>query len=123
VGGMSGLVGFQIERWFSSAFRANHPDVVENMTAKFIDNDFDCYASSCALLGDADLRQYLPKIAVPVSVVVGEDDAATPVAMARELHEAIPNSTLTIIPEARHLTPIERPDLISDAIRGLPRTS
>ena len=32
---------------------------------------------------------------------------------AEELHQAIPDSTLTIIPGARHLTPIERPEEIA----------
>ena len=47
---------------------------------------------------------------MPVAIVVGEEDYATPVAMAQQLHEAIPQSTLTILPRARHLTPIECPD-------------
>ncbi len=46
---------------------------------------------------------------MPVAIVVGEEDYATPVDMARELHAAIPQSTLTILPKARHLTPIEHP--------------
>jgi 3-oxoadipate enol-lactonase len=39
--------------------------------------------------------------------------------MARELHAAIPRSTLTIIPKARHLTPIEFPDRVADELRAL----
>jgi 3-oxoadipate enol-lactonase len=58
---------------------------------------------------------------MPVAIVVGEEDYATPVAMARELHEAILQSTLTILPRARHLTPIERPELITSELLGLCR--
>jgi 3-oxoadipate enol-lactonase len=39
--------------------------------------------------------------------------------MARQLHDAIPQSTLTIISGARHLTPIEFPDRIATELRGL----
>jgi 3-oxoadipate enol-lactonase len=39
------------------------------------------------------------------------------VAHARHLHEAIPGSTLTIIPGARHLTPVECPDQIVARLR------
>jgi 3-oxoadipate enol-lactonase len=56
---------------------------------------------------------------MPVAIVVGEDDHATPVAMARQLHDAIPRSTLTLLPRARHLTPIEYPDPIASELRGL----
>ena len=79
-------------------------------------NDFDCYAESCALLGDTDLRPYLQTFRMPVAIMVGEDDGATPPEMARQLHEAIPHSSLTMLPGARHLTPIECPDRISSQL-------
>jgi 3-oxoadipate enol-lactonase len=71
------------------------------------------------LLGDADLRPYLKSLRMPVAIVVGEDDYATPVAASRQLHEAIPQSTLTIIPGGRHLTPVERPQEIASRLRAL----
>jgi 3-oxoadipate enol-lactonase len=41
--------------------------------------------------------------------------------MARRLHEAIPQSTLTVLPDARHLTPIERSDQIAAELLTLLR--
>jgi 3-oxoadipate enol-lactonase len=41
--------------------------------------------------------------------------------MAQFLHEQIPHSTLTVLPGARHLTPIEHPDAVAAAINGLLR--
>ncbi len=117
--GLQGLIDFQVTRWFSDEFRASHPDVLKNVGDVFVANDFDCYAASCALLGDADLRTVLPTLRMPVAIVVGEEDYATPVEMARQLHEAIPQSTLAVLPKARHLTPIERPDAIAEVLRDL----
>jgi 3-oxoadipate enol-lactonase len=114
--GMTGLVDFQLERWFSAAFLRRHPDVVAHLTRVFAATDFECYAQSCALLGDADLRPYLRDLRMPVSIVVGEEDPATPPAMARQLHDAIPQSTLVVVPGARHLTPVECPDRIAAAL-------
>jgi len=121
--GMTGLVDFQVARWFSATFVRNHSDVVTRTARIFVANDFDCYAQSCALLGDADLRRYLPIFRMPVSIVVGEEDQATPPAMARELHDAIPQSTLVVVPGAKHLTPIECPDRIGAALVGVLRRS
>ena len=111
--GLAGLVQFQVTRWFGDKFRAEHPELVHATAAVFLANDLDCYAATCVMLGDADLRPYLPALRMPVHVIVGEEDYATPVAHARHLHEAIPGSTLTILPGARHLTPIECPDRIA----------
>ena len=117
--GMAGLIDFQVTRWFSDAFRAAHPDIVTRTSGIFVANDFDCYAASCALLGDADARAYLSALDMPVTIVVGEEDYATPVEMARHLHDGIHGSSLTVLPNARHLTPIERPDAIAEALRTL----
>jgi len=117
--GLHGLIDFQLTRWFSDGFRVNHPEVLTRTTDVFVANDVDCYAASCELLGAADTRAQLASFNMPTAIVVGEEDYATPVAMARQLHDAIPHSTLTIIPGARHLTPIEFPERITTELRGL----
>jgi 3-oxoadipate enol-lactonase len=117
--GMAGLINFQLIRWFSDTFRAEHRDLAQPAIDVFLANDFDCYAASCALLGDADLRCYAPQFRMPVAIVVGEEDYATPVAMAKALHDSIPGSTLKVINGGRHLTPIECPDAVAGEIAGL----
>ena len=117
--GLNGMVDFQTTRWFGDAFRAAHPHLVQAITRVFVANDLDCYAASCMLLGEADLRPFLPTFQMPVGIIVGEEDYATPIAMARQLHEAITGSTLTILPKARHLTPIECPDQIASHLLEL----
>jgi 3-oxoadipate enol-lactonase len=117
--GLRSMIDFQLTRWFSDDFRARHPRVLERTTGIFVANDVECYAASCELLGAADARPQLGSFTMPTAVVVGEEDFATPVVMARHLHEAIPQSTLSIIPGARHLTPIEFPDRIATELRGL----
>lgn len=119
--GMAGLVDFQVKRWFSDEFREREPELVNRAREIFVANDVECYAASCALLGDVDLRPNLASCRMPVAIVVGEDDSATPVAMARHLHEGIPQSTLTVLPHARHLTPIERPGEIASELLALLR--
>ena len=119
--GMRELVGFQVTRWFSEAYAAANPPEMQRAIDTFVANDFDCYAASCALLGDADARQYLPSLRMPVAIVVGEEDYATPVTMAKYLHEQLPQSTLTVLAKARHLTPIEHPDRIADELLALVR--
>lgn len=117
--GLAGMVEFQVTRWFSDQFRITNPVPVKEMTNVFLANDVECYAATCIMLGDADLRPYLPFLRMPVAVIVGEEDYATPVAMSRQLHESIPGSTLTILPGGRHLTPVECPDEIAAQLSAL----
>jgi 3-oxoadipate enol-lactonase len=117
--GMAGLIDFQLSRWFSDSWRGANAAKVKAAMDVFLANDFECYAATCALLGDADLRHYLPALTMPVSVVVGEEDYATPVPMAMALHASIPSSSLRVLKGARHLTPIERPQEIAKDLAEL----
>jgi 3-oxoadipate enol-lactonase len=119
--GFQSMASFQAQRWFSDAFRSEHPELVSATTEVFLANDLDCYASACTLLGEADLRRYLPSFRLPVTIIVGEEDMATPVSESRLLHQAISESKLVILPGARHLTPIECPDAIATELLALLR--
>ena len=61
------------------------------------------------MLGDTDLSTLLSSLRIPTSVIVGEGDYETPIAMSRQIHESITGSTLRVLPQVRHLTPIEGP--------------
>lgn len=117
--GLGGLIDFQVTRWFGDRFRAERPQKVEAMKRVFLGNDLGCYVAACEMLGDADLRDYLPRLRMPASVIVGEEDYATPVSAATDLAEAMVDATLTVLPEARHITPVEAPDRIAAELVNL----
>lgn len=117
--GMSALVEFQTTRWFGDTFRAEHPEVVRQCVEAFLRNDVPAYMATCTMLGAADLRAALPGMSMPAAIVVGDEDYATPVAMAEAMQRAIKGSTLTILQGARHLTPLEAPDRIAGELIAL----
>ena len=117
--GLAALLDFQKTRWFSEAFRAEHPEVVQQCIDTFLKNDVNAFAATARMLGSYDGRSVLGKITAPTAVIVGEEDYAATPAMARVLHEGIKGSTLTEIPAARHLTPLETPTVIVDHLRRL----
>lgn len=69
-----------------------------------------------ALASRADSGDTLKEISVPALVVVGDEDKVTPVENARRIATEIPNATLTIVPGAGHLTPIESPEVVNEAL-------
>jgi pimeloyl-ACP methyl ester carboxylesterase len=62
-----------------------------------------------ATLAKADMRALLPKIQVPVLLIWGEADKRSPVSVAHQFQNAIPGATLEIIPEAGHVSNMEKP--------------
>jgi pimeloyl-ACP methyl ester carboxylesterase len=55
----------------------------------------------------------------PTRILVGEEDYATPIAMAETLRAGIAGSALRVLPGARHLTPLEAPEEIASEIEVL----
>ncbi|MHA3051487.1 alpha/beta fold hydrolase [Acinetobacter sp. ANC 4640] len=63
-----------------------------------------------AILGRIDSRPFLANIHIQTLVAVGENDLVTPVKLAQEMHEGIPNSQLHIFKHCGHLPPLECPE-------------
>jgi 3-oxoadipate enol-lactonase len=117
--GLASLVEFQTTRWFSDAFRAEHADVVQACIKTFLANDVVAYAATCRMLGSFDFRAGLSQLTMPVGIIVGEEDYATPPAMAKAMKAAIPQATYRMLPKARHLTPLERTYAVSEEILAI----
>jgi 3-oxoadipate enol-lactonase len=117
--GLASQRDFQVTRWFGDAFAAEHTEVVDDLMDRFVANDVDCYAATCAMLGAADLRGAIDHFKGPATVLVGEQDGAAPPAMADDLARRLGAPAPTVLPGARHLTPLERPREIGEAIAAL----
>jgi 3-oxoadipate enol-lactonase len=115
--GLKALVGFQATRWFGDRFREGNPGIVQQAVDTFLANDIDAYVETCRMLGAADLRARLAGIKAPTTIVVGEEDYATPVAMAEALHAGIAGSEFEVLKGARHLSPLEAPVSVAEKLR------
>ena len=65
-----------------------------------------------------DSRAELAHIRCPTLVAVGESDVLTPPELAREMAAGIADSRLVVIPECGHLSTLERPQAVNEALRG-----
>lgn len=74
--------------------------------------------ASVAMAGRPDSTPDLATIDVPTAILVGEADAITPLAASRAMNEAIPHSTLSVIPDAGHLSNLEAPEAFDRAMRA-----
>ncbi|WP_152657194.1 alpha/beta fold hydrolase [Oceanobacillus sp. CFH 90083] len=70
-----------------------------------------------ALMHRPDAFEVLPMIGCPVSVMVGEEDSVCPVEMSNEIVREIPNSHLTVIKDAGHLSSLDNPLEVSRKLK------
>ncbi|MEA2024147.1 MAG: alpha/beta hydrolase [Actinomycetota bacterium] len=65
-----------------------------------------------------DRTTALSSLTIPVAVIVGENDVLSPIAEADHMAVAA-GAALTVVPDAGHMTPIEDPAAVTDALRSL----
>jgi len=71
-----------------------------------------------AIMGRKDGRGDLHSIRAPTLVLCGRQDILTPLDLHEEMAEAIQGAELVIVEEAGHLAPLERPEIVTDAMRA-----
>jgi len=82
----------------------------------------DAFMEHLLALDAADTTAIAPRlkdVVAPTAVLAGAHDPFIPTAVARRLHEAIPGSTLELLPDARHFTPEEAPEQVATVITAL----
>ena len=69
------------------------------------------------VMAEDDQRDVLPRSAVPTLLIWGELDARSPLSVARQFQETIPETELVVIPGAGHVSQLERPEQLNEAVR------
>jgi pimeloyl-ACP methyl ester carboxylesterase len=69
-----------------------------------------------AIIGRPDSRPSLAAIRCPTLVLVGEQDAVTPLERSQEMAAAIAGSRLVVVPECGHLCALEQPEAVTRAL-------
>jgi len=70
-----------------------------------------------AIMGRADSRPTLAQIRCPTLVLCGRDDVLTPLELHEEMHAGIAGSRLVVLDRCGHLSPLERPEEVTQALR------
>lgn len=70
-----------------------------------------------ALLNRPDAGPLLPQIKCPTLILCGAQDAWAPVERHQSMAAVIPGSSLTVVPDCGHMSTLERPEAVSDALR------
>jgi pimeloyl-ACP methyl ester carboxylesterase len=93
--------GPQLEQWRAKVLSANRTGILRAVDG---------------VLGRPGVYPLLPDIRLPVLLIVGDEDLATPPFRTRRMHASLAQSKLVTIAGAGHSPPIERPDQVTAAM-------
>jgi 3-oxoadipate enol-lactonase len=114
--GLAAITDVAMRRLFAPEFQAAHPALMQDRREAFLRTDADVFRAACDDLASLDLRAALAGVKVPVLVMVGEHDEATPPPMSQELASLLPDARLKILPGCAHVPQLQAPELFLETI-------
>jgi 3-oxoadipate enol-lactonase len=99
---------------------AQQPEVVERVRGMMSSTPVAGIVGALTAMRDRPgSESLLPTlVGLPTLVVVGEHDSLTPPESARAMADAIPGASLSVIPGAGHLPPIEQAGKVTQELRA-----
>ncbi|MDD1015354.1 3-oxoadipate enol-lactonase [Pseudomonas rubra] len=103
---MVGLRDASIERWFTPAYAAGNSEQAKRITDMLAATSPEGYAANCGAVRDADFRDQLGAIKVPLLVISGSHDAVTPPSGGLFIQERVAGAQYAEF-HAAHLSNVE----------------
>jgi pimeloyl-ACP methyl ester carboxylesterase len=99
-------------RWFSDAFRASRPDIMDDVRQWVKANDRNIYPQIYQVLVDGVKELIAPELPIncPALVMTGDEDFGNNPDMSAAIAKEIPASELHILKGLRHMAMLEDPD-------------
>ena len=109
--GMAPIADLAIDRWFTGAFRAAHPDRVTRIHRRLVTTALTGYLPAYRVFVDGDpaIGGLLPELTNPALFVTGDRDTGSTAAMSHAMAALAPESVAHVMSDTGHLPPIERP--------------
>jgi pimeloyl-ACP methyl ester carboxylesterase len=110
----AGSVAASLQRWYDGTavdadrVRRTEDVLSANDPASFV-NCYRVFATA-----DAEIAPHLSQITVPALAITGELDPGSTPEMTHRLAAAIPGCQAVVVPDTRHMLPVERPDELAD---------
>jgi 3-oxoadipate enol-lactonase len=114
--GLSAVVGPWLCASLSAVTREANPALAGLLREMFLANDPRAYALQCLALRDGSVRSDHGNIRCPTLLLVGDQDAVTPLGWQRQIAAAIAGSRIRVIPNAAHMTMLESPAVFNTAL-------
>ena len=110
-------VDLPMQRWFTPAELAHDGPAVRYARRLAHTTSIEAWADGLDLLAASDLLGDLPRLTIPVDVVVGGEDHGAKPEHDREIAAAIPHARFHLVERARTLLAIEHPELVAALLR------
>ena len=105
--GVARVLDTLIDRWYTDAFIASDPDIVERRLKQVVDMDADVFMNVFRIYACTEMMPWLHEVTAPALVLTGEFDGGCNPRLNRLIADALPRSELVILPACKHAILLE----------------
>jgi len=105
--GIKAVLDTLTARWFTDAFAAARPDVIEWRKQQVMDTPADVFLNVFDIYADTEMGPWLKEITVQTMVLTGELDGGCNPRLNAQIAKAMPNAELVILQDLKHAIFIE----------------
>ena len=115
--GMEGIADGLLPKLLAPETVTKHPEIVKRLRGMMAETNPEGAAAALrGMAGRQDQTSFLSRSIAPTLILVGSEDAITPVADSELMHREIGGSRLKIIEGAGHVSNLERPEEFNAAL-------
>lgn len=104
-------------RWFTDAFCAARPDVIDWRKRQVMDTPAEVFLNVFDIYAECEMAPWLHEVTAPAQIITGENDGGCNPRLNRLIHQALPGSDLVILPHLKHAIFIEATDQVLPPVR------
>jgi len=113
--GMAGIADAMLPKLLTPETVSKRPDIVKRVRDMMLKTKPEGAAAALRGMAERDDQTTL-KISVPTLIIVGAEDAITPVADSEKMNQAIAGSRLVVLENAGHVSNLERTEEFNEAM-------
>ena len=102
-----------VERWYSDAFIAARPDIVERRLKQVVETNAEIFLEVFRIYAGTEMLPWLPEVTAPSLVLTGEFDGGCSPRLNRLIADALPHSELAILPACKHAILLEAGEAVA----------
>lgn len=104
-------------RWFTDAFCAERPDVIQWRKQQVMDTPAEVFLNVFDIYAETEMAPWLHQVTAPAQIITGELDGGCNPRLNQLIHAALPGSELVILPELKHAIFIEATEKVLPDVR------
>ena len=102
------------DRWYTDSFLEERSDIVRQRLDQVIACDPEVFLNVFRIYANCEMAPWIGEVDVPCLVLTGENDGGCNPRLNEQIHAALPQSELVILPDLKHSILLEAGELVAE---------